>query len=198
MDRLGRPCKPVWTDGLVARVGRMGRTSRSRKQAWTDSRNGCCLDAVDYLGNFFLIVCITGLKHFLNELLFLNQVPKKMIVFHVKDAKTGSVEILFQRVSNKIIHFIVQTPFFDYSDMSLTWTLNFAFFDYSDMSHYSKKVKMKTKLYHGRSSNPRQTVTTSSKQCISDYHKDDTDVDDAALVYKKTRGVGKIYDPQKS
>ncbi|RNA18173.1 hypothetical protein BpHYR1_028331 [Brachionus plicatilis] len=79
-------------------------------------------------------------------------IPKKMLVFHVKDAKTGFVEILFQRVSNKIIHFIVQTtiaffnligqflvfyscPFFDYSDMSLTWTLNFAFFDHSDMSH---------------------------------------------------------------
>ncbi|RNA17777.1 hypothetical protein BpHYR1_036893 [Brachionus plicatilis] len=70
-----------------------------------------------------------------------------MLVFHVKDAKTGFLEIVFQRVSNKIIHFIVQTtiaffnfigqflPFFDSSDMSLTWTLNFAFFDYSDMSH---------------------------------------------------------------
>ncbi|RNA33881.1 hypothetical protein BpHYR1_019998 [Brachionus plicatilis] len=66
-----------------------------------------------------------------------------MIVFHVKDAKTGFVEILFQRVSNKIFHFLSKLsisgflflPFFDYSDMSLTWTLNFAFFDYSDMSH---------------------------------------------------------------
>ncbi|RNA03211.1 hypothetical protein BpHYR1_031121, partial [Brachionus plicatilis] len=51
-----------------------------------------------------------------------------MLVFHVKDVKTGFVEIVFQRVSNKIIHFIVQTPFFYYSDMSLTWTLNFSGF----------------------------------------------------------------------
>ncbi|RNA18487.1 hypothetical protein BpHYR1_022552 [Brachionus plicatilis] len=59
-----------------------------------------------------------------------------MLVFHVKDVKTGFVEIVYQRVLNKIIHFIVQTiiaffnfvgqflilyscPFFDYSDMSL-------------------------------------------------------------------------------
>ncbi|RNA12672.1 hypothetical protein BpHYR1_050605 [Brachionus plicatilis] len=36
----------------------------------------------------------------------------------------------------RCLFFIFQTPFFfDYSDMSLTWTLNFAFFDYSDMSH---------------------------------------------------------------
>ncbi|RMZ97587.1 hypothetical protein BpHYR1_015381 [Brachionus plicatilis] len=67
-----------------------------------------------------------------------------MLVFHVKDVKTGFVEIVCKRVSNKIIHFIVQNgqflilyscPFFDYSDMSLTWTLNFAFFDHCDMSH---------------------------------------------------------------
>ncbi|RNA39746.1 hypothetical protein BpHYR1_018810 [Brachionus plicatilis] len=32
-----------------------------------------------------------------------------MLVFHVKDVKTGFVEIVFQRVSNKIIHFIDQT-----------------------------------------------------------------------------------------
>ncbi|RNA35187.1 hypothetical protein BpHYR1_023992 [Brachionus plicatilis] len=31
--------------------------------------------------------------------------------------------------------FVAVFPFFDYSDMSLTQTLNFAFFDYSDMSH---------------------------------------------------------------
>ncbi|RNA28650.1 hypothetical protein BpHYR1_027842 [Brachionus plicatilis] len=70
----------------------------------------------DYLGNFFLN-CVY------------------MLVFHEKDVKTGFVEIVFQRVSNKIIHLIVQTTiaffnfiaFFDYSDMSLTWTLNFTF-----------------------------------------------------------------------
>ncbi|RNA06726.1 hypothetical protein BpHYR1_018161 [Brachionus plicatilis] len=35
-------------------------------------------------------------------------VPNKILVFHVKDVKTGFVEIVYQRVSNKIIHFIVQ------------------------------------------------------------------------------------------
>ncbi|RMZ96382.1 hypothetical protein BpHYR1_044433, partial [Brachionus plicatilis] len=41
--------------------------------------------------------------------LFLNLVPKKMLVFHGKNAKIGFVEIVSQKVLNKIIHFIVQT-----------------------------------------------------------------------------------------
>ncbi|RNA13269.1 hypothetical protein BpHYR1_038013 [Brachionus plicatilis] len=105
MDRLSRPCKPVWTDGLVGRVGRMGRTSRSRKQAWTDGRDGCCLDTVDYLGNYFLIVCISEKdacfsfeRRFLDESFF-NFIGQFLILY--------------------------SCPFFDYSDMSLTWTQNF-------------------------------------------------------------------------
>ncbi|RNA42702.1 hypothetical protein BpHYR1_004428, partial [Brachionus plicatilis] len=43
---------------------------------------------------------------------------EKDACFHLKDVKTGFVEIIFQRVSNKIIHFIDQTAFFDHSDMS--------------------------------------------------------------------------------
>ncbi|RNA32227.1 hypothetical protein BpHYR1_023143 [Brachionus plicatilis] len=41
--------------------------------------------------------------------------------------------------------------------------------------------------------------TTSSEQRISYYRSDDTDVEAEEIeapVYKKTRGVGKIYDPQ--
>ncbi|RMZ96391.1 hypothetical protein BpHYR1_031455 [Brachionus plicatilis] len=54
-----------------------------------------------------------------------------MLVFHVKDVKTGFVEIVFQRVSNKIIHFIFQTTiaFFNFIGQFL------AFFDFSDMWH---------------------------------------------------------------
>ncbi|RNA21963.1 hypothetical protein BpHYR1_003919 [Brachionus plicatilis] len=105
MDRLSRPCKPVWTDGLDRRVGWTGRsdgTDESEPQTGLDGRTRrFILKFYDYL------------------------VPKKMLVFHVKEVKTEFVEIVCQRVSNKIIHFIVQNPFFDYSDMSLTWTLNF-------------------------------------------------------------------------
>ncbi|RNA31725.1 hypothetical protein BpHYR1_000545 [Brachionus plicatilis] len=48
-------------------------------------------------------------KKFLKAKLFLNLVPKKTLVFHVKNAKIGFVEIVSQKVLNKIIHFIVQT-----------------------------------------------------------------------------------------
>ncbi|RMZ97764.1 hypothetical protein BpHYR1_033242 [Brachionus plicatilis] len=56
--------------------------------------------------------------------LFLNPVPKKMLVFHVKDLKTGFVEIVCQRTIaffNFIGQFLIlySCPFFDYSDMSL-------------------------------------------------------------------------------
>ncbi|RNA38589.1 hypothetical protein BpHYR1_048434 [Brachionus plicatilis] len=43
------------------------------------------------------------------------------------------------------------------------------------------------------------SVTTSSEQRISYYRSDDTDVEAEEIeapVYKKTLGVGKIYDPQ--
>ncbi|RNA29480.1 hypothetical protein BpHYR1_011303 [Brachionus plicatilis] len=69
--------------------------------------------------------------------------------------------------------------------------------DYRFKNYFNKFINQ-IELYHDRSSNPRQTVSTSSKQRISDYHSHDTYVDTEekmALVYKKTRGVGKIYDP---
>ncbi|RNA36057.1 hypothetical protein BpHYR1_052707 [Brachionus plicatilis] len=65
-----------------------------------------------------------------------------MLVFHVKDVKTGFVEIVCQRVSNKIIHFIVQTTiaFFNFIGQFLI-LYSCAFFDHSDMSHCRKKIK---------------------------------------------------------
>ncbi|RMZ95391.1 hypothetical protein BpHYR1_040873 [Brachionus plicatilis] len=83
----------------------------------------CSKPSNDYLGNFFLIVCIS----------------QKDACFSCERCKNWIFGNSFPKSFKQNYSFYCPNcqflPFFDYSDMSLTWTLNFAFFDYSNMSH---------------------------------------------------------------
>ncbi|RNA24205.1 hypothetical protein BpHYR1_008984 [Brachionus plicatilis] len=141
MDRLNgrvsRIGRTGWLDGSVGWDGRVGAANRLGRTAamavvWTlllksknELDNRICLLSL----NFMIILGI-----FFNWVYYWTQTFLKGIALF-KSSSEKDACFSCERCKNWICGNCLPKTFFDYSDMSLTWTLNLAFFDHSDMSH---------------------------------------------------------------